>query len=280
MRRKVFGIIGCPVAHSLSPLMHNAAAAELGIPAVYVQFEVQPADLKKAIAGIRALGIAGINVTVPHKEKVVPLLDRLDEQAELTGAVNTITRKDGALIGSNTDGAGFIRSLKTAGFDTAGKNVAMIGAGGSSRAVAASLLLEGVAGITVVNRTPARGKKLVKLFGKLGTISLAAADSRNARSAIEESDLVVQTTPLGMKRSDPLPVKSVRFHKEQYVYDIIYAPTKTRLLQKAEREGAKIINGLGMLVYQGSESFRIWTGRRFPEKKVFGLLENFLARGK
>ncbi len=280
MQKKVFGIIGCPVAHSLSPLMHNAAAAELKIPAVYVSFEVQPADLKKAISGMRALGIAGINVTVPHKEKVVPLLDCLDEQAKLIGAVNTITGKDGELIGSNTDGAGFIRSLKTAGFNPAGKNVAVIGAGGSSRSIAASLLLEGVAGITVVNRTPARGRKLVKLFGELGEISLAAAGSGDARSAIEESDLVVQTTPVGMKRSDPLPVKSVRFHEGQYVYDIIYAPERTRLLQKADKEGAKTVNGLGMLVYQGSESFRIWTGKRFPEKKVFGLLENFLARGK
>lgn len=279
MQKVVLGIIGHPVAHSLSPFMHNTAAGELGLDFVYTAFDVTPEELGRAMDGIRALGIAGLNVTVPHKENVINFLDGLDEEAELIGAVNTIYMRKGKLLGFNTDGIGFMRSLKADGFRPRDKRAAMIGAGGSSRAVGVSLLRAGVSQLTVINRTPSRGKELVRRLTPLGSVSFAVSSSPDARAAINESDLVVQTTTLGMRKSDPLPVRGVEFRNGQYVCDIIYAPLETRLLKKAKIGGARTINGLGMLLYQGSESFRIWTGRRFPEEKVFRRLKKFLSKG-
>ena len=287
MQKRVLGIIGHPVSHSLSPLMHNTAAHELGLPYQYLTFDVDPVDpseLKKAIAGIRSLSIAGINVTVPHKERAAKYVDSLDKDAELIGAVNTITNRKGLLEGSNTDGIGFLRSLKSAGFSPKNRRVAIIGAGGSTRAIVVSLLRAGVTEIKLINRSKDRAKKLVSRFSELGDISYAGSGDIKSMEAIEGCDLLVQTTPLGMKPSDPPPVsaglKGVPFRKGQYVYDIIYSPPETAFLKSAKRAGAHTVNGLEMLLYQGSESFKIWTGKRFPEDVVLRRLKRFLLKGK
>jgi len=279
MHKKIVGIIGHPVAHSLSPLMHNSAAKITGMDIVYVAMDVLPENLKKGVDGIRALGIYGVNVTVPHKEKVVKLMDEVDAEASLIGAVNTITLKNGRLHGANTDGRGFLRSLDAEGFCASGKRAAVIGAGGSARAVGVSLLRAGVSGLTIINRTPSHGRLLARRLAELGEVSFVPAGSVKAGAVIEECDLVVQTTPCGMRRRDPLPVKSAKFRPGQYAYDIIYSPIETRFLKNARLKGARTINGLGMLVYQGSESFKIWTGRPFPEKKILALLKRSVARG-
>jgi len=223
--------------------------------------------------------VEGLNVTVPHKEKVIPFLDRLDEEAALIGAVNTITLKNGRLIGSNTDGKGFIRSLGQKGFRPRGKSAAIIGAGGSARAIGVALCRAGLSKLTVINRSAPRGRRLARTLSKLGDVSFAASDKSLAARAAEAADIIVQTTPCGMKQSDALPVRGLAFHKGQWVYDIIYSPIETSFLKKARLKGAKTLNGLGMLVYQGSESFKMWTGRRFPEDKIVAYLKRTVMKG-
>lgn len=268
MADKVYGIIGHPVGHTLSPMMHNRAAGLLGLPYSYVAFDVPPEKLKTAIGAVRSLGIFGLNITVPHKERVITYLDRIEEEALLIGAVNTISLINGQLTGTNTDGLGFIRSLKMEGFNPRKKKVALIGAGGSARAIGVSLCRAGISEIVVINRSTVRGKRLAGNLNEFGEAwFVPAEDSKKVQDAINRCDLVVQTTPCGMKKKDPLPI-SARFSKGQWVYDIIYSPWQTRFLAKAGSGGARTINGLGMLIYQGSESFRIWTGKPFPEGKI------------
>ncbi|MFQ5431707.1 MAG: shikimate dehydrogenase [Nitrospinota bacterium] len=278
-KKKLLGIIGHPVAHSLSPLMHNRAAELIGLDCLYAAFDVAPQNLKEALTGMRGLGIDGLNVTVPHKEKVIPFLDRLDDEAALIGAVNTITLKDGRLLGGNTDGKGFIRALGKKGFRPRGKSAAIIGAGGSARAIGVALCRAGVSKLVVINRSATRGRRLARILSKLGDVSFAASDKSYAARVAEAADIIVQTTPCGMKRSDPLPVSGIAFHGGQWVCDIIYSPIETRFLKKAGLKGAKTLNGLGMLVCQGSESFKIWTGCRFPEDKILGFLKRTVMKG-
>lgn len=279
MQKKLLGIIGHPVAHSLSPLMHNRAAELLGMDYVYVSFDVAPQNLKRALSGIRALGLEGLNVTVPHKEKVVHLVDKVDEEAALIGAVNTITLKNGRMVGGNTDAIGFIRSLKEKGFRPRGRHAAIIGAGGSARAVGVALCRAGAKRLVIINRNRSRGRRFARELSKLGNVSFVASDDISAAKAAGECDLIVQTTPCGMKRTDPMPVAGITFHKGQWVYDIIYSPIETRFLKKARMSGARTVNGLGMLVCQGSESFKMWTGHHFPEDKILGLLKRTVTRG-
>ncbi len=278
MPDKVLGIFGHPVAHSLSPLMHNFASKKLGLPYTYVAFDVEPAMLKKAVDGIRALGIAGVNVTVPHKEAVVRHLDAVDAEARAIGAVNTIINNGGKLTGTNTDGIGFLRALKTRRFNPRGKRVIIVGAGGSSRAIGVTLWRAGVKEIAVINRTPAAGKKLVEALSQFGAATFVPAASADAGALLAKADLVVQCTSLGMKKDDPLPLRDPAFRKGQLVYDIIYSPVETRFLAAARRAGADTMNGLAMLVYQGSESFRLWTGKKFPEEAALKLLKRHLGR--
>ena len=279
MPDNVLGIIGHPVAHSLSPLMHNFAAKKLGLPYTYAAFDVDPAHLKKAVEGIRALGIVGMNVTVPHKIRVMGFLDIVDEEANRIGAVNTVIIKGGVLHGTNTDGMGFLRSLEKKGFNPKGKKAVIIGAGGSSRAIGVSLLRKGVTNLSVINRSKNSGSKLVETLSHFGNADLIqSSETARVRNAVLEAALVVQCTSLGMKKGDPLPLRDPAFRKGQLVYDIIYAPVETRFLASARKAGADTMNGLAMLVYQGSESFRLWTGKKFPEESALKLLKGKLGR--
>lgn len=275
----VYGIIGHPVSHSLSPVMHNRAAKLLDLNYVYVAFDVAPSELKRALAAMRPLGIKGLNVTVPHKETVIPYLDRLEEEAALIGAVNTITVKKGALVGGNTDGIGFIESIKKSGFRPRGKRAAIIGAGGSARAVGAALCRAGVSKVIIVNRSESRGRLLARRLSKLGDCSFASSGGSFAKKEAGKCDLIVQTTPCGMKKGDRLPVSGIAFHAGQTVCDIIYSPIETSFLKKAGQEGAKTVNGLGMLVYQGSASFNKWTGHKFPKEKILRFLKRTILKG-
>ena len=278
MPDNVLAIIGHPVAHSLSPLMHNFAAKKLGLPYTYVAFDVEPAQVGKAVAGIRALGVAGVNVTVPHKKAVMRHLDGIDDEARAIGAVNTIINRGGKLYGTNTDGIGFLRSLEKKGFNPKGKKAVIIGAGGSSRAIGVSLLRKGITSLSVINRSKNSGNMLVDTLSHFGSaVLIQKKEAKRCRSAVAEADLVVQTTPLGMKKGDPPPLDAA-FRKGQLVYDIIYAPVETRFLAVARKAGADTMNGLAMLVYQGSESFRLWTGKKFPEDAALKLLKGYLGR--
>lgn len=268
-RTRVVGVIGWPVAHSLSPPMHNAALAQLGLDWVYVAYPVAPDRVGDAVAGVRGLGIVGLNITIPHKQAVVPYLDELDQSARDLEAANTIHNRDGRLLGYNTDGPGLLRALAEAGTQVDGKRVVVLGAGGSARAVAFALCRAGVAGLSLLNRTPARAEQLAGLladragFPHVGVAGLAGDDSRRA---VEQAEVVVDCTSVGMHPHDHVPpvVPPEWLHEGQVVCDLTYNPRDTVLLRAARARGARTVDGTGMLVHQGAIALETWTGAPAP----------------
>jgi shikimate dehydrogenase len=261
----VAAVIGCPVRHSLSPVMHNAAYAALGLDWVYVAFEVAPGAARGALDAMRALGVAGFNVTMPHKHDVAAALDRLSPSAARLGAVNTVRRgpRDGELVGDNTDGAGFLDALRIdEGFDPAGRRCVVVGAGGAARAVVCALADAGAADIAVVNRTPERAEAAAALAGRVGRVG-TGADAAGA-------DLVVNATPLGMAGAravggpPEIAVDPARLGAGQLVVDLVYHPVVTPLVEAARARGAAAANGLGMLIHQAAHTIRLWTGEDPP----------------
>lgn len=263
--RKIVGIIGYPIGHSLSPAMHNAAFKKLGLDFEYIPFEVPPEDLKEALKGLRALHVAGFNVTIPHKEAIVPLLDEVTKLARTIGAVNTVENQEGKLVGYNTDGPGFMESLKEdAGFDPKGKRAVVLGAGGASRAVSTILAEVGIESLIIADVIEEKAKALA---GYLGAPSdFVKTNSPELQKKIEDADLLVNTTPVGMSpKADvsPLPAKT-KLNKKTLVYDLVYNPAETKLLKTAGAAGCKTCSGLGMLVRQGALAFTIFTGEEPP----------------
>lgn len=271
-KTNIVGLIGWPVSHSVSPPMHNAAFAALGLDWCYVPLPVslEPADrVGEAVHGVRALGLRGANVTVPHKQAVMPHLDWLTPAAQAIGAVNTIrVEADGALSGDNTDAPGFVADLREHGVEPMGKNVIVLGAGGSARAVVYGLAASGALDILIINRTLDKAESLAAQMQALFPSCRIAAppfDHQLAEVA-DQADLIVNTTSLGMTPNiDGLPwVATVPFRANQAVYDLVYNPPQTRLLQKAVTDGAQAIGGLGMLIWQGAIAFERWTGLAAP----------------
>ncbi|MBF0336457.1 MAG: shikimate dehydrogenase [Nitrospirae bacterium] len=256
-KTKVTGLLGYPVEHSLSPAMHNAGFNHLGLDYCYLGFPVHPDALGDAVRGLRALNFAGVNVTVPHKEKVIPLLDEIDEEANFIGAVNTVLNTGGVLRGFNTDGRGFYRSLTESGVVIQGKKVFIVGAGGASRAVAYYLCKE-AASVHIFDID--RGK-LDTLVGDLRRINQAVY-SEASLSGISASDIVLNATPLGLKNDDPTPFDLAQLNPSQVVYDLIY--TETPLQRYAGELGCKTLNGLSMLFWQGVLAFEVWTKKDAP----------------
>ncbi len=281
---KALGIFGWPVSHTLSPAMHNLSLRELGLDYVYLPLAVSPDNLAKGVEGIRALGFRGINVTIPHKEKIIPYIDRLDRLAELTGAVNTIVCEGDILVGYNTDGAGFVESLKeTAGISPRGKRVILFGAGGAARGIAVALLSEGIGELMVVNRNIARGDALVSTLRTNFGVGLNIASippAELAANIINSADILINATSVGMKNSDSELFDYDIISEKHIVCDIVYRPLNTLLLKKAAQRGAKTVSGLGMLVRQGALSFRLWTGADMPVDKVMRFLEETLKEEK
>jgi len=262
-RTTVCGVIGDPVDHSMSPAMHNAAFRKLGLDYAYLPFRVLREDLGRAIAAVRALHIRGLNVTIPHKVAVMPLLDRLDPLAERIGAVNTIVNQSGVLTGYNTDAGGFRRPLDERKVDLRGKMVAMIGAGGAARAIAFALAESG-ARLIVLNRSD---RNLAELCGRLAGAGVEAAklDIPNLKSAIARADILVNATSVGMTPAiDETPVPMELLRRGLVVYDVVYNPQRTRLLTDASAAGAKTIGGLDMLVWQAALALEKWTARPAP----------------
>ncbi len=251
--------------HTFSPGMHNAAFKKLGMDACYVPFAVNPDRLDDAVKAVRSLNLQGVNVTVPHKQNIVPLLDELSEEARLIGAVNTIEVKDGRLIGHNTDGRGFLRSLKEdARFNLKGKKILFIGSGGAARAVGFSLALAGAAGIFFRDIDE---QKAGALASDIRTKTGAKVESIQEEALADyaaETDCLINATPLGLKKSDPLPLRREYIRKNHLVCDLVYNPPETMFLKAAKATGAKRLPGIGMLLYQGAIAFEIWTGTRAP----------------
>ena len=252
-KTQIYGVIGYPLGHTLSPVMHNAAFKANGLNAVYLSFETR--DLPGALAGMRALGIRGMSVTIPHKTAVIPLLDAVDDLAKKIGAVNTIINQGGRLIGTNTDALGAFRALKEKTKLT-GKTGLIVGAGGAARAIGFLLKEKGVR-LTLTNRSWKKGEALAD-FLNCPFLPLEEI-------AKVESDLLVQTTPVGMvPHEDQCLLEPENLKKGMIVMDVIYNPLETRLIRMARDRGCTPINGLTMFIHQGAEQFRQWTGLHPP----------------
>jgi shikimate dehydrogenase len=262
---RLFGVLGDPVDHSLSPAMHNAAFAALGLPHLYLRFRVSPADLPAALREARALRMGGLNLTVPLKEAVLPLLDGLTPEAERIGAANTIVFREGGrrLHGHNTDGSGFLRGLRGL-VRLRRAPVVLIGAGGAARAVGTALRLAGCGRIVVANRTPARGARLADRLARLGGEAIAVPLAALARGdVLSGAALVVNTTSTGLGAA-ALPVRHAATPRTCLFVDLVYAPAPTPFLRAAARGGRRTLDGGAMLLHQGALAFEAWTGRRAP----------------
>ncbi|EWG09834.1 shikimate dehydrogenase [Cytobacillus firmus] len=259
--KKLFGVIGDPISHSMSPAMHNDLIKIFSIDAHYQPFHISRENLPDAIKGFRAIGIAGYNVTVPHKEAIIPLLDELDPLAEAIGAVNTVINQDGKLIGYNTDGSGFVKGLLNQKQSINGKRVLIVGAGGAARAIYFTIAKEGPELLDICNRTPQRAEQIMNDCPF--EVPARVLNRQEAEESLETYDLIVQTTSIGMHPEiDQSPLSVHKIKPGAFVSDIIYNPLQTRLLKDAAVKGAGIQNGIDMFVYQGALAFEMWTGIR------------------
>lgn len=280
-RTKVIGIFGYPVEHSFSPLMQNQAFAATKLDYCYVPFPVAPGEVAEAVAAIRALGMRGINVTIPHKEAVLPFLDVLSVDAEIIGAVNTIVNYDGRLTGFNTDGLGFLEAMRVeTGQTPSDKKVTMIGAGGAARAVAVQMALAGAKEIRIINRNLARADQIkAVLDAKTSCITRTMPfNCEDLADTIRDTDILINATPVGMyPKIDAAPVVEPKLlHSGMLVCDLVYNPPETGLLKAAKNKGAATLPGLGMLLYQGALAFKLWTDQEAPVEIMKEALKNFL----
>lgn len=281
---KQYGVIGHPVAHLLSPLMHNTAFAALGLDCKYEAYDVRFEALRNAILEFKDRGFAGLNVTLPHKERIIGFLDVVAAEAKAIGAVNTIVDHDSRLVGYNTDAEGFSRSVESQRSHLAGTTILLIGAGGAARAVAYVLLADfSPSQLIIANRSQQRAEDLAARCEALGTdtrLEVAGLAGWEIRRAIEISSLIVNSTSLGMAPEvDRLPLmEGVTFRYDQTVMDLVYTPMETAFLRKAASAGARTISGLEMFLYQGARSFELWTGQPMPIEKVRPVIENELRK--
>ncbi|MEE1117687.1 shikimate dehydrogenase [Methanosphaera sp.] len=261
-KTKVVGVIGHPIEHSMSPPMHNNAFKELNMDYVYVAFHVLPENIEKLIESCKTLDIKGLNVTIPHKTSVIPFLDEIDPTAKKIGAVNTIQFKNGIAKGFNTDGIGAIKSIQE--YTTLkGKNVLIIGAGGASKAISFTLINENINSLVIANRSKENACNLIEnIRMQCDFEEISYVDIKDASELIDDVDIIINTTPIGMypKHEVEPPIKTDKINEKHIVMDVIYNPLETELLKEARLNGATTINGTSMLINQGLESFKIFTG--------------------
>ncbi len=263
---RIVGVFGAPIAHTASPAMHNAAFAALKLNWVYLAFHVEPVNLPAALEGVRTMGMAGVNLTVPHKILALDHLDEIDHETRQLGAVNTIVVNSGKLSGFNTDGYGIVKALvEEFNLTLAGKRVLVLGAGGAGRAIAVKAALERAAAVNVANRTLSRTEPIAAELGRLGV------KCRSVRLRIEdlakimpEVDVIINATSVGLKPGDSLGLDQKLFQQRHYVYDTIYKPAATEFLRTAVAAGARTANGLSMLLHQGARALELWTKRKAP----------------
>lgn len=260
----LLGVMGDPIAQSKSPMMHTAALKALGIQGAYVPLHITGEQLGDAVQAIRTLGFRGVNVTIPHKVAVMAYLDKLDASAMAIGAVNTIVNDNGVLTGYNTDGIGYVRSLKAeAVADLAGTRILVIGAGGAARGIVSALLLEQPHSVRIVNRTADKALELAALFQDRGNVYGVGMDG--IAEAVGGADIIINTTSVGMfPHMDHLPLDPGLLREGMVVSDLIYNPLRTRLLLESLERGCRIHGGLGMFVYQGAYALEYWTGQAAP----------------
>ena len=261
--KKLFGVIGDPIAHSMSPLMHNDLFQNYSMDAHYFPFHVKKENLLDAINGLKSLGVCGFNITVPHKVAIIPLLDQIDPLANAIGAVNTVVNVDGKLVGYNTDGNGYVRGLTEQITNLQDQAVLMIGSGGAARALFFSLAKAGVKRLDICNRTKEKASTLIEECPY--HVNSSAYEMKEAEEQLGEYDVIIQTTTIGMSPHDEdVPLSLEHLKAGTFVSDIIYNPLETAFLREAKKKGAMIQNGLDMFVFQGALAFEIWTGI-FPD---------------
>ena len=275
---KQLGVIGYPLSHTLSPIFQQAALDYHAIPATYSAWPTPPERLDDAVESFRGTEYLGFNITIPHKQRLLKLVDEVDDMARDIGAVNTVVNREGMLTGYNTDAYGFVKSLKEkAGFEPKGKAVLLLGAGGAARAAAYALAAEGIEALTIANRTVARAEDLAEeVSGRVSTVNACPLENPT-----QDFDLVVNSTSLGMSSADgagrsPLEASSIR--QESLVFDMVYTPALTPLLQCAQKAGAQVLGGLWMLIYQGAASFELWTGKQAPTDVMYQAAQQALDK--
>lgn len=274
---RLTALLGSPVAHSISPLMHNEAFQLLDLDYTYLCFEVNEETLPAAVDGLKACGIRGFNLTMPNKNKIAELLDELSPAARLIGAVNTVVNDDGHLIGYNTDGVGYMQAVKDAGYDITGKTITIMGAGGAATAICAQAALDGVEKIHIFARETSRfWDRTQKLAENINSTLPCKAvlhenkDTAALAQAISESALLLNATSVGMAPNTEGTIieDTSLYHPDLIVSDVIYNPRETRFLKEAREAGCRTFNGMYMLLYQGAEAFRLWTGKEMPVKEI------------
>jgi len=278
----ILGLVGYPLGHSLSPLLHNSSIEKEKLNYVYLAFPVTGDKFPAAMAGFRAINVRGLNVTIPYKEEVISYLDRVDPLAARIGAVNTIVNEEGVFTGYNTDLAGLIRMIREDGnFNIGGKKVMLAGAGGAARAAGIGILEEGAAGLYVLNRNYTKAEKLAEEWREYYPeieIKALPLEAEAYKSLIGEVELLIDSTPVGMApQTDTAPVIPGEYlHEDMLVVDLVYNPRETCLLKAAKEAGAKTLDGLGMLIYQGIEAFRLWTGHEAEPVNWWKLVKKYI----
>jgi shikimate dehydrogenase len=279
-KTRVCGVIGDPIEHTLSPIMHNAAFNALKLDYTFLAFKVKPAELENAVNGMRALNIRGLNVTMPHKSTVMNFLDRTDLSAQIVNSVNTVLNKEGKLFGFNTDGVGALKALRENGVELKGRKVLLLGAGGAARAIAYAMAKESDE-LAVLNRTLKQAQAFAKLLEKTANKKIGAGSlsPKEIQQNLQDSDILINATSIGMK---PKPEESLVAPKllrpDLAVMDIVYNPIETKLAKDAKAAGAKVVSGVEMLIYQGAASFEIWTGKSAPVEVMRQAALSHLAR--
>ena len=268
--KKWYAVIGDPIAHSLSPFMHETWFQEHGIDAAYIPIHVEPSQLEKSFGAMKTLGISGFNITLPHKQSIVPFLDKLEESAMQMNTVNTVHCNDKKFIGSNTDGDGFVQSMLVHQVEKT-KKVLLIGAGGAARGIAFALKRAGFTDITVTNRTFRRAEELA------AEISGSAVTLTESEERLAEFAVLIQTTSVGLATGEALPISLDRVQAGTIAADIIYNPLETPFLKKAEEKNCVTLNGVGMFVYQGAIAFEKWTGIQPDTEKMIELITEKLG---
>ena len=274
---RLTALLGSPVAHSISPLMHNEAFQLLNLDYTYLCFDVNEETLPAAVDGLKACGIRGFNLTMPNKNQIVKLLDELSPAARLIGAVNTVVNDKGHLVGYNTDGVGYMQAVRDAGYDITGKTITIMGAGGAATAICAQAALDGVEKIHIFARETSRfwerTQKLVENINSTLPCKAVLHENKDTGAlarAISESTLLLNATSVGMApdTNNTIIQDTSLYHPDLIVSDVIYNPRETRFLREAREAGCRTFNGMYMLLYQGAEAFRLWTGKEMPIKEI------------